>query len=176
MFCSKASGRGRIVLGNETNRFTFQSAITKSHYEIAIDIPFKGQETIKLPLQKPFNFSGSLYEKSVIELKLQRDKTPKNTKKLLDTFLLRTSKFISLLTISNNETCTEEKCLDGVLNFTEASVDYEAPLSQKFVYSALLKNAQNGYYSSLNFKASDPNGEAKALLALDLVVDACEER
>lgn len=174
-FCKKASGRGRIVLGGESNRFTFQSSVTDDTFEIAIDIPFKGQETLILPLVKPYKFSGSLYEKSLLEI--DASSKTKGTRKILNAFLFRTAKFVSLLNgrIDSSQ-CAGEKCIDGIINFEESNIDYVAPLSKLYVYSAKTNKTQNTYFSKLSFKAQSPDPSSKPLLALDLIVDACEER
>lgn len=174
-FCKKASGRGRIVLGSESNRFTFQSSATNDTFEIAIDIPFKGQETLILPLSKPFKFSGSLYEKSLLEI--DASSKAKGTRKILNAFLFRTAKFVSLLNGRiDSAQCSGEKCIDGIINFEESNIDYEAPLSKLYVYSAKTNKTQNTYFSKLSFRAQSPDPASKPLLALDLIVDVCESR
>lgn len=174
-FCHKSSGRGRIVLGSETNRFTFQSKVEDNFFEIAIDIPFKGQETLRLPLVKPFKFQGSLYEKSTKEI--EADVRAKNSKKILDAFLFRTAKYVSLLTGHVDSTqCAGEKCLDGILVIENDEVSYEAPLSKLFLFQAKAKKGAATYFGSMSFKAQNPDKASKSLLALDLIMDSCDGR
>ena len=167
--CLSASGRGRITTGKEKNRFTYQSQIKNHVFELAIDIPFKGQETLKLPLRKPFKFSGSIYSKTKKELSSSKHR---NIEKIFDAFLFRSAKFFAYA--SNEESCENISCLSGTLEKLNDAVAYQAPISKRFVFDLELKNNIQGHYRNISIRTSDAANAGKPLLALDLIVDSCQ--
>lgn len=172
--CKSFSGRGRISLNNEKNRFTYQAKIKDKKFDIGIDIPFKGQETLILPLVKPFKFEGSMYEKSINEIRKNKNNT--FAEKLLKSFLFRTSNFISFAHRENDYACKGWQCLDGVFSQDGNDIVYEAALSKKYVYQAKLKNLRDGFYHTVSFSTFDIEKPEVSTLAMDLTVDECNAR
>ncbi|EQC47331.1 hypothetical protein [Bacteriovorax sp. Seq25_V] len=156
-------------MGEEKNRFTYQSEIKNGFFELAIDIPFKGQETLKLPLTKPFKFSGTIYKKTKDELSKS---THKNLTKIFDAFLFRSAKFFAFA--SGEKSCEEVSCLSGTIERIDNAVIYQAPISKRFMFDFELKNKISSYYRNLSIRTIDAANSEKPLLALDLIVDTCQ--
>ncbi|OIQ19653.1 MAG: hypothetical protein BM556_03980 [Bacteriovorax sp. MedPE-SWde] len=167
--CLNSTGRGRITIGKEVKRFTYQAQIKEESFILGIDIPFKGQESLVLPL-KGRDLKGSLYKK--VSAKLLKSRKL-NTSKVFDEFLLRSAALFSSIKNIKEGSCKQGKCLSGALSESSDRVIYSEPWSKNYKLLVNFERFSKGHYRHMKVKAYSIS-KKKSPLSLDLVVDECQ--
>ncbi|MFG1493479.1 hypothetical protein [Halobacteriovorax sp. ZH4_bin.1] len=172
--CKEFKGRGRLKLGKNQDRFTYNAILNKKTFSLAIDVPFKGQETLILPLDATRPVEGTLYKKISTELVKAGRYT---SLKILDDFLLKNRLFFSDLKNIDSNYC-DNGCLEGKLtHYSNGNVDFERKMLGKYEYHASFSQLEANEYKFIRLEgirySKNPQKEQR-ILALDLIVDSCE--
>lgn len=169
--CIDSTGRGRLKVAGESNRFTYQAKAQGQEFTLGIDIPFKGQETLILPLDNSGEkIGGSLYKKvSKRLLKKRRLRTVK----LFDEFLLQSADLFSSLRKIQSGKCNAQSCLKGKIEDTENGQLYRSAWSEDYELVVEFKRFSKGIYKSMRVKAVSTQ-KSKTPLSLDLAIDECQ--
>jgi hypothetical protein len=164
-----STGRGRLKVSSESNRFTYQAASKNQKYTLGIDIPFKGQETLVLPLNENGELGGSLYEK-ISDTLLGKRKL--KTVRLFDKFLLSSANFFSSIEKIQRGECKADKCLKGTVSQTDSGEVYRSAWSKNYELVVKFKRLNEGQYKSVRVQAVNLKSK-KSPLALDLAIERC---
>lgn len=176
--CREFKGRGRLKFGKQQERFTYNATFNKQAFSLAIDVPFKGQETLVLPLdanqELVAEVGGTLYRK--ISTDLKKSKRFKSLK-ILNDFLLRNRLFFSDLKTIDSNYC-DKGCLEGdVKHYSDGSVEYKTQMIGNYEYRASFSQLQENEYKVIRLEGMHTSTTSKKIsrvLALDLIVDSCE--
>lgn len=171
--CKEFKGRGRLNFGERQERFTYNAILNKKTFSLAIDVPFKGQETLILPLSSNGKVGGTLYKKiskNLISANHLR------TKKVLDDFLLENRLLFSDIRNVDSNYC-DERCLDGkVTHFSDGKLTYIKEMTGPFEFKAEFNRLIANEYKIIQLhglKKLKNSNKKQRVLALDLIVDSC---
>ena len=159
-----------MKLSKESNRFTYQSAIKDDFYVLAIDIPFKEQETLMLPLVSK-KVKGSLYEKTQEKLLKGRKL---NVLKSFNMFLSSASVLFSQVNMLQNGKCTSAPCVDGELTHRDNAYLVQKKIKDSFYLNAMFKGNMDGYYKYLKIWATRSPESSSSNMSIELIVDSCQ--
>ena len=172
--CEQFKGRGRLNFGKKQERFTYNAVFNKKTFSLAIDVPFKGQETLILPLSAEDKVEGTLYKK--ISKNLTASSHFK-TKNVLDDFLLQNRLLFSDIKNIDSNYC-DDKCLTGkVKHFSDGKLVYLNQMNGPFLFRAEFSRLIANEYKVIQLHGlrKEKNSEKKQrVLALDLIVDSCD--
>ncbi|WP_412463018.1 hypothetical protein [Halobacteriovorax sp. RT-2-6] len=175
--CQEFKGRGRLKFGKNQERFTYNAILNKETFSLAIDVPFKGQETLILPLdaseELAADISGTLYKKISTELvKAKRY----SSLKILNDFLLRNRLFFSEIKNIDSNYC-DRGCLEGdIKHYSDGTVEYKTPMIGNYEFNASFSQLQENEYKFIRLEGihnSKKTNKKQRVLALDLIVDSC---
>lgn len=165
-----STGRGRLKVSSQESRFTYQAAVKDLDYTLGIDIPFKGQETLTLPLASKKNLGGSLYQK-VSKSLLKKRKL--KAVQLFDDFLLQSAKFFDGISKIQNSQCSDSQCLNGQILKTDKGEQFRSAWSDEYELVIDFGRLRSGMYQSIRVKALHMKSK-KNPLSLDLALDSCQ--
>ncbi|RZF22724.1 hypothetical protein DAY19_02830 [Halobacteriovorax vibrionivorans] len=171
--CKEFKGRGRLNFGKKQERFTYNAIFNKETFSLAIDVPFKGQETLILPLATGKKVEGTLYKKISKNLVAANHLRTKN---ILDNFLMQNRLLFSDIRNVDSNYC-DDKCLPGkVTHFSDGKLVYSKQMSGPFEFKAEFSRLVANEYKVIQLhglRKLKNSQKKQRVLALDLIVDSC---
>ncbi len=158
---------GRIKTTEDSNQFSFSSILT-DNLSLAIDIPFKGEETLIFHPEKP---KGSIYRKTKASLRLEQGELrPKE----FSQFVKEAALFFELLSRVKTSSCSQEKCQFGTVSEGNGRLIVKKELNSKVNLQLSFVDSRPDFFKRISMGLSR-RGVEESLVKIDLKIKDCAQ-